>query len=179
MKTIKISVLFLVALVLGLSAPYCWKKSLPMRARGLSVDDVNRAAKSFKATDIPPDNQAILSLKGNQNWQPTREEARTALNAVQGFLDNPDGVTAYERGRIELIRQHITEYRVQFVGDGGAARRVIWCNFFPAAQAGHADQFSEWREKPVVVDDGGIFFWNITYDGLKGKCATFRVNFEA
>ena len=178
-KTIKISVLLLVALGLGLSALYCCKKTFPDHARGQSADDVNRAATSFKATDLPPENQAILSLKGNQNWRPTREEARTALNAIQVFLENPDGVNAYERGQIARIRQRMTEYRVQFVGDGGAARRFIWCNFFPVARARHADRFSGWRQTPVYVEDGGICFWNIMYDRLKGKCATFRVNFEA
>jgi hypothetical protein len=54
-------------------------------------------------------------------------------------------------------------------------RRVV-VNSFPEAKGGDVDEFADWKESWVDVDDGGSSFWSIEYDVASGRFLDFDVN---
>jgi hypothetical protein len=120
-------------------------------------------------SDIPQTNRVVLS---SGRWKPSAEEAQKALAAIQKFLEKPSSTNDWTKREIEKIQEHAKEYRVQFVGIVRDGKRLIWCNFFPAAGAFGAD----WKREEVRVMDGGFWFWQIEYDPNTGKCLNFSSN---
>ena len=120
-------------------------------------------------TDIPQTNQVVLS---SGRWKPSAEETQKALAAIQTFLEKPSSTNDSTKREIQKIQEHAKEYRVQFVGVVRDGKRMIWCNFFPAAETFGAD----WKREKVRVMDGGFWFWQIEYDPSAGKCLNFSSN---
>jgi hypothetical protein len=144
--------------------------------------------------DIPETNRVIL---GDGDWKPSTEETQKGLTAIQSFLEG-SGFTndlsksqmkiilqhdkAYldwMENRIRKVREHAREYRVQFLGKVSDGKRLIWCNFFPAPRDGKKDEFEDWRQHSVMVNDGGFWYWNINYDPATGHCWRLWINAEA
>ena len=120
-------------------------------------------------TDIPQTNRVILP---SGRWKPSAEETQKVLAAVQTFLERPSSTNDWTKREIKKILDHAKEYRVQFVGVVRDGKRLIWCNFFPAADAFGAD----WKRQEVRVMDGGFWFWQIEYDPSAEKCLNFSSN---
>ncbi len=124
-------------------------------------------------TGIPAGNQVVLP--SDAKW-PTAEETRKALVAIHAFLEKPAPTNEHEAAAIKRILENLGTYRVQFFEKETDGKRLIWCNFFPAALKGQRDVFDYWRKGQVLVNDGGSAFWNISYDPSTGKCSKFRSN---
>ena len=120
-------------------------------------------------TDIPQTNRVVLS---SGRWKPSAEETQKALAAIQTFLESPSTTNEWTKREIKKILEHTKEYRVQFVGVVRDGKRLIWCNFFRAADALGAN----WKREEVRVEDGGFWFWQIEYDPTAGKCLNFGSN---
>ena len=127
-------------------------------------------------TKIPASNQVVLPPDAKL---PTAEETQKALVAIHAFLEKPGPTNEYEAAAIKRILANFGSYRVQFFEKETDGKRLIWCNFFPAAVKGQRDSFDYWRKSQVLVSDGGSAFWDITYDPSTGKCSKFSVNGEA
>lgn len=123
-------------------------------------------------TDIPSTNRVILK---SESWTPTADQTQKALVSVQSFLSKPATTNAYQLGEIKKILANGKNYRVQFVGMIRDGRKVIWCNFFPAANVGK-DEFQDWQKARIMVDDGGYYYWEIEYDPATDKCSSFSSN---
>jgi len=123
-------------------------------------------------TDIPPTNRVILK---SESWTPTADQAQKALASIQSFLAKPATTNEYRLREIKKILANSRNYRVQFIGIIRDGRKIIWCNFFPAAGEGK-DEFRDWRKERVVVDDGGFYYWQIEYDPATDKCSRFYPN---
>jgi hypothetical protein len=81
---------------------------------------------------------------------------------------------------VDEILAHYSEYRRQYIGIvvTGGARRVL-INSFPEARNGARDEFPNWLETWVDVDDGGTDFWRIEYDLGTTAFVGFDVNASA
>jgi hypothetical protein len=123
--------------------------------------------------DIPQKNRVVLESGA---WMPTPAEAQRALLSIQAFLGQPNVTNKWKNTEIKKILAHTKQYRVQFVGILRDGRKIIWCNFFPAPQDGAEDQFRYWKQKEVMVADGGFGFWQIDYDSSSDKCSHFMSN---
>jgi len=123
-------------------------------------------------TDISSTNQIILK---SGSWTPTPDQTRKALVSVQAFLSRPATTNDDRLHEMKKILANRRNYRVQFIGMIRGGRKMIWCNFFPAASEGK-DAFQYWRTQPVVVDDGGFYYWQIEYDPATDKCSEFVSN---
>jgi len=123
-------------------------------------------------TDIPVTNRVILK---SESWTPTADQAQKALASMHSFLSKPATTNEYQLREIKKILANSRNYRVQFVGMIRDGRKIIWCNFFPAAGEGK-DEFQDWRKERVEVEDGGFYYWKIEYDPATGECSKFYPN---
>lgn len=131
---------------------------------------------------IPLSNQAILNNPADKQLYPTKEEISAALNAIYNFLEKPEKQLKsieswttdknYLMGEIAQIHKNIRHYKVQFIGIRRHGIKTILCNFFPEDMTDAAD----WRDRQIVVNDGGFWFWQVEYDPSKDKIVMFVSN---
>jgi len=124
------------------------------------------------AINIAPENMVILQsdYPYKSSWTPTEEQVEVALMKIYEFIDNPSGVSDWQKKEIAEIKKNLLSYKVQFVGIEIEGERRIWCNFFSGKG------FDYWKEKIVVVHDGGFWFWQIEYVEKTKKCINFISN---
>lgn len=103
-------------------------------------------------------------------WTPTTEQIDKALNSIYKYIDNPQNINDWQKEEIKKIKKNISEYKVQFIGIGTGKKKRIWCNFF------RGKHFKYWKQRVVVVKDGGFWFWQIEYNLNNDKCINFRSN---
>ncbi len=122
--------------------------------------------------NIAPENMVILQTDypHKSTWTPTEEQVQKALIKVYEFIDNPSGVSDWQKKEIVEIKKNLLSYKVQCVGIAIEGERRIWCNFFSGKG------FDYWKEKVVIVKDGGFWFWQIEYVEKTGKCINFISN---
>ena len=133
---------------------------------------IHQCALAGFETDIPATNRVILKSK---SWTPTADQAQKALASIQSFLSKPATTNEYQLREIRKILANSRNYRVQFVGMIRDGRKIIWCNFFPAAGKGK-DEFEDWRKERIEVEDGGFYYLKIEYDPATGECSKFHPN---
>jgi len=135
-------------------------------------------ASCLRANDIgaiPPAFQRILSLP-QSTWTPSTEQLKSALTATHAFLKDPTGVSDRDKQEIQMILQNTQGYRVQAWGIVQDWKRRIHLNFFPAPPASGEDRHSYWTKQPVMVCDGGFYFWEAEIDIATGQLVVFRSN---
>lgn len=99
-------------------------------------------------------NSLGLDLDEDAYWRPTAADVEAA-----------EGALAEEAGELEHKRQY-----AGYIEDG---ERKIFIN-------GFCDTIGiDWRERPVLVDDGGDCFFTAIYNVERGKLERFRFNGEA
>jgi hypothetical protein len=128
---------------------------------------------AFAETDhITPENMVILhaDYPYKSTWSPTEEQVQKALLKIYEFIDNPLGVSDWQKKEIAEIKKNLSTYKVQFVGIEIEGEKRIWCNFFGG------DSFDYWKENVVMVFDGGFWFWQIQYVEKTGECIKFISN---
>jgi len=67
-------------------------------------------------------------------------------------------------------------YRLGEIGTGTLSQVL---NRWWAQIRGKEDPFADWRLGPIMVDDGGSWFWQILYDHSTRKCLKFAANVNA
>ena len=135
-----------------------------------------------------------LGLQASEYWTPTPadvarleaglrralERAAVEPTEVDRLSIGDPGRRAYVAQVINEILEHFGDYRRQYVGiiaDDGA--RKIVANCFPAHRGSMPDEFADWRQRFVVVSDGGAAFWRIQFDVATDRYDAFDVNGEA
>ena len=119
-------------------------------------------------TAINEANRVILS---SRVWNPSVEQTRNAITAIQLFLEKPNATNDWSQAQIKEISHHTKEYRVQFRGVIHDGRKLVHCNFFPTSI-----KFPYWKQEEVSVSDGGYWFWQIDYDPKTHECVNLVVN---
>jgi hypothetical protein len=95
-------------------------------------------------------------------WVPSRKQAEMAFSKARELF-----------ARLPIERE-LTRYRCQFIGAILDGRKHILLNFFP-----DNDRYGYWKETAVGVDDGGDWFFQITYDVESQKCVECQINGNA
>ena len=131
---------------------------------------------SAETLNIPADSQTILK---SGEWTPTPAQAQRAIARIQAFLQEPELSDQRSKPDIDAIVANKIGFRVQFIGARRNGKDIVVCNFFPAKTAAENDPFSYWRERQVVVDDGGFAFWLIEYYPATDSCGAFQLNGDA
>ena len=118
---------------------------------------------------IFPANKAefAIEMTGRKNattWTPLEKDIAKAMPAIKAFLVK----------QAPAIATKLTQYQCQYFGVIVDGKRLIYCNFF---HRGKLDR--NWKSEPVLVCDGGDYFFQLEYDTESGQCLKFSVNGEA
>lgn len=125
------------------------------------------------------DNWAVLS--DGEAMAVLKQCSRSAPDSVTGtWRIPPETIAKMESDLAKLPSQasgieHITAFERQYTGlvlRGG--RHVIYINAFPSHAGGTGRD--SWREKAVVVCDGGPAFWGAVYDTQTRQFSQFAFN---
>lgn len=131
---------------------------------------------------VPKENQVILSDAKDWpeiKWTPTEKQTAKALTAIEHFLNDPKALKPFgdwTTKEIAKIKEHFTEYRVQLGGVVKDNKEYIFCNFFKPSGL---TEFQNWKQQPVIVDDGGFWYWSILYNPETGELSSLEINGEA
>lgn len=104
--------------------------------------------------------RGVLGKEPGKMWEPTEAEVDDLLTALPATAS-------------KHISKDLDEYHAQFVGIGESTGKRIFGNFFCD------DASKDWKTEPVVVQDGGDCFFQVSYDPDTGDFGGFFVNGEA
>jgi hypothetical protein len=107
-------------------------------------------------------------------WVPTDEQTLNTLEDIFTFLQDAESnneFDAYFKSEIKKIIKNRNQYRVQFIGILEDNKKYIHCNFIPKNEG-----FSNWKDKLIIVKDGGFWFWQIFYDVDLRKVKKIYIN---
>ena len=94
-------------------------------------------------------------------WTPSEPDVASAFPRIQAFL----------KSEAPSIAARLTQYRCQYFGIIVEGRKRIYCNFF------HRDGgIANWKSKPLFVEGGGDWYFQLEYDLESGKCSDLRIN---
>jgi hypothetical protein len=101
------------------------------------------------------------------SWEPSPENIAALEAALPTFLATAPQAT-------DRLRQDLANYKRQYAGIVDSDnRQVILVNAF-------CDTVGiDWQSQPVIVEDGGDCFFQVTYDPLAGTFSGLSVNGEA
>jgi hypothetical protein len=97
-------------------------------------------------------------------WKPSKAVIKRAQPAILEYIKDSD----------QEIYENLDQYRCQYFGIIVDGKKRIYCNFF-----WFTDRRRDWRKKPVVVLDGGNWYFQLEYDVETGRCLNFMVNGES
>ena len=137
------------------------------------------------------DTVKFLGLQASHYWTPTPDEIKKCEAQLRQALElgaqEPERLDRWSVGKpqrrayvareIGEILVHYSEYRRQYVGivtTNGAKRIVL--SSFPGHRGAGEDGFSDWRQRFVVVHDGGFWYWRIQYEPESGQYLDFDSN---
>ena len=99
-----------------------------------------------------------------EGWKPSKAEIKRAQPVILEYIKDSD----------QEIYKDLDYYRCQYFGIIVNGKKRIYCNFFWLAE-----NRRNWRTKPVVVLDGGNWYFQLEYDVETDKCLNFTVNGES
>ena len=105
-----------------------------------------------------------LDGKPQKTWTPTEE----LIQQIE-----PD-ILKYIQISNKEIFENINKYRCQYFGIIVKGKKRIYCNFFYLTK----DE-QDWKINPVIVYDGGNWYFQLEYDVESKRCLNFEVNGEA
>ena len=121
-------------------------------------------------------NGAVLPTSGNHyvpysidgrptgGWRPSRATIEKAEPVILEYIKDSD----------QEIFEHLDQYRCQYFGIIVDGRKRIYCNFF-----WYTENKKDWRTRPIVVMDGGNWYFQLEYDVETDRCLNFAVNGES
>ena len=89
------------------------------------------------------------------SWKPSKAMIKRAQPTIVEYIKESD----------QEISENLDQYRCQYFGIIVDGKKRIYCNFFWLA-----DHRQDWRTKPVVVLDGGNWYFQLEYDVETGRC---------
>lgn len=96
-------------------------------------------------------------------WAPTPEEIWAIEPTILDFI----------KASNQKIYAKIDLYRCQYFGIYVNGRKRIYCNFF---RFQYSEWDKDWRTRPIFVDDGGDWYFQLSYDVIDKACRDFSVN---
>jgi hypothetical protein len=184
-------VVLLASLAISCSAPGPVKPAHPASAYDLPVVQGSSHLGVIFPTDQAADTVRLLGMEVHEYWTPTPSEIEKCeahlRDALERGVRSPEVIDPWSQGKPERrdyvtreigkVLEHLGEYRRQYVGtimSDGTKRIVVNC--FPGHRGDSQDAFSYWRQRFVVVDDGGFWYWHIQYDVATDQYLEFDSN---
>ncbi len=99
-----------------------------------------------------------------RGWKPSKAVIKRAQPVILEYIKDSD----------QEIFENLDHYRCQYFGIIVDGKKRIYCNFF-----WFTEDRRNWRTKPVVVLDGGNWYFQLEYDVETAKCLNFAVNGES
>ena len=97
-------------------------------------------------------------------WKPSKAVIKRAQPVILEYIKDSD----------KEIFENLDQYRCQYFGIIINGKKRIYCNCF-----WFTEDRRNWRTKPVVVLDGGNWYFQLEYDVETAKCLNFTVNGES
>ena len=109
-------------------------------------------------------------------WTPSAE---TTIRAIEGVSAALDDLQARD-DRAAAVKARLGDYRCQVLGVVDEGRREVMLNFVDRADTlpdlEEGDDPWDWRDTPIIVDDGGDAFWQAYYDPETGRFTAVNIN---
>ena len=123
----------------------------------------------FPATHVP----RHLDSEGGA-WTPSAEQVAEAEHRLSAYLAaaTPRLPASVRPGAAQRIAARLDRYGRQYFGITASGRRLLYINGVP-------HDHSEWRVRPVFLDDGGESFFHLVYDPELGEFSGLSINGEA
>lgn len=102
-------------------------------------------------------------------WQPDAAAILELEEGLPGFLARPD---------VRSPSAPLERYYRQYAGVVSRGERLIYASFLHESVLASPGEL-RWRTQPVVVCDGGDWFWGITYDPRSHEFGPPQYNGEA
>ena len=97
------------------------------------------------------------------HWTPIEAQVRALEAGLPAYL-------ARAAPAASRLRQGLAGYRAQYIGIVRDGRQVVFANWFCDALG------TDWRQRPVIVDDGGDCFFQVEYDPSGGTYVHLMIN---
>src|SRR5262245_35285292 len=127
----------------------------PLQALGAETDPWARIAilPASAAPDLLRQCSRDTISDADSYWVPTRAEVASIERSLPGLLARPS---------VRSPRAPVSEYFRQYVGVVANGRRLVYASFFHESSFKHFQ--SSWRDRAVIMCDGGDHFWGIVFD---------------
>ena len=102
--------------------------------------------------------------KPTGGWKPSRAMIKHAQPVILRYIEDTN----------KEIFEKLDQYRCQYFGTIVDGKKRIHCNCFFLTE-----DKENWRTTPIVVDDGGNWYFQLEYDVETEKCINFAVNGES
>lgn len=92
-------------------------------------------------------------------WSPSVEQALAVGKSLSAYVEK----------KHSKISERLHSYRYQLVGYLKGGRRLMFVNAF-------CQTHGDWKTSPIMVDDGGDCYFQLTYDPATQQISRFQVN---
>jgi hypothetical protein len=97
-------------------------------------------------------------------WKPSKAVIKRAQPVILEYIKDSDSE----------IYESLGQYRCQYFGIIVNGKKRIYCSFFRLTE-----DKRDWRTRPIVVDGGGNWYFQLEYDVETARCLNFAVNGES
>jgi hypothetical protein len=104
---------------------------------------------------------AIMHGRAQSYWTPVPSDVLELARVMREQLQR----------RNPRVASRLREYRFQVVGEVRGGKRLLFVNGFCSSRA-------DWRERPVLVRDGGDCYFHLSFDPTAGTITEVVVNGE-
>jgi hypothetical protein len=112
--------------------------------------------------------KALTGTARKDYWTPDKDDVRKLEEKIEFHLRK----VSDKRSPALWIK--LAEYKRQYAGVVENGRRKIYANFFC-----NGAKITDWKMRPVVVEDGGDCFFQIKYDVDAGTFSDLYINGQA
>jgi hypothetical protein len=112
--------------------------------------------------------KALTGTARKDFWTPVKEDVRKLEEKIEFHLRKVSDK------RSPALWSKLAEYKRQYAGIVENGRRKIYANFFCDRA-----KITDWKTRPVAVEDGGDCFFQIKYDVDTGTFSDLYINGEA
>ena len=112
--------------------------------------------------------KALTGTVRKDFWTPVKEDVRKLEEKIEFHLRKVSDK------RSPALWSKLAEYKRQYAGIVEGGRRKIYANFFC-----NSAKITDWKTRPVAVEDGGDCFFQIKYDVDAATFSDLYINGEA
>ena len=112
--------------------------------------------------------KALSGTDRKEYWTPAKEDVARLEEKIEFYLRKVSDK------RSPALWSKLRDYKRQYAGIVEGGRRKIYANFFC-----NNAKITDWKMRPVAVEDGGDCFFQIKYDIEAGTFSDLYINGEA